>query len=45
MSKIEPLLLTPEEAAQTLRTSRAYLYELKSRGDISFIKNWCEFTI
>lgn len=28
----------PEEAAQTLRISRAYLYELKSRGDISFIK-------
>ena len=38
MSKIEPLLLTPDEAAQTLRISRAYLYELKSRGDISFIK-------
>ena len=38
MSKMEPLLLTPDEAAEVLRISKSYLYDLKSRGDISFIK-------
>ena len=38
MSKIEPLLLTPDEVAEVLRISKSYLKDLKSRGDISFIK-------
>ena len=37
-SKMEPLLLTPDEAAEVLRISKSYLYDLKSRGEISFIK-------
>ena len=35
---MEPLLLTPEEAAKTLRISKSYLYELKSRNRIPYVK-------
>ncbi|MFT5090238.1 MAG: excisionase family DNA binding protein [Candidatus Latescibacterota bacterium] len=35
---MEPLLLTPEEAAKMLRISKSYLYELKSRNRIPYIK-------
>lgn len=35
---MEPLLLTPDEAATMLRISKSYLYELKSRNRIPYIK-------
>jgi excisionase family DNA binding protein len=35
---IDPLLLTPWEAAGVLRISERYLLELKERGDIPCIK-------
>ena len=35
---MDQLLLTPEEAAKSLRISRTKLYELKSRNQIRFVK-------
>ena len=34
----QPLLLTPEEAAEQLRISKAHLYDLKARQRIRFVK-------
>jgi len=33
-----PLLLTPEEAAEQLRISKAHLYDLKARQKIRYVK-------
>ena len=35
---MDQLLLTPEEAAKTLRISRTKLYELKSQHRLKFLK-------
>ena len=35
---MEQLLLTPDEAAKTLRISRTKLYELKSQNRLKFVK-------
>ena len=35
---MERLLLTPDEAAEALQISKSYLYELKSRNHIPFVK-------
>ena len=32
------LLLTPDEAAESLQISKSYLYELKSRDRIPYVK-------
>ena len=35
---MEPLLLTPDQAAEALQISKSYLYELKSRNIIPYVK-------
>jgi len=35
---MEPLLLTPDQAAEALQISKSYLYELKSRNLIPYVK-------
>jgi excisionase family DNA binding protein len=35
---MEPLLLTPDQAAEVLQISKSYLYELKSRNLIPYVK-------
>ena len=35
---MEPLLLTPDQAAEALQISKSYLYELKSRNLIPHVK-------
>ena len=35
---VEPLLYTPEEAAEALRVGRSTVYELMSDGTLKFVK-------